>query len=294
MENLTNGAVEMIKRCEELFEAQLDEAAERMIGRGDRIITLSGPSCSGKTTASAKLISALENAGKRVCVISIDDFYFDRDTLIKRSEKSAEGIDFDSPRTIDFAALSRCFDKIVNMETVYFPVFDFKKGKRSGSREIDPHSVDTFVFEGIQALYNEFTDMLSGTVHTSLFISPESKIEIGETVFLPEEIRLTRRLVRDKLYRSSSPEFTLKLWQNVRKNELIHIFPNRYKADIIIDSTLAYEPLVMKPKLLALAGEIGEGCVGYEALAALAKKYETIQSVPDTLVPSRSLFREFI
>ena len=125
-----------VAECEKKFEHALDCAVEKIISaESNRIITLSGPSCSGKTTTANKIVSEFEERGKRVHVISIDDFYYDRDYLIKQAEKNGTNLDFDSAETIDLDELEMTIESIFCEDSVKIPVFDFKSGKRIKEKE---------------------------------------------------------------------------------------------------------------------------------------------------------------
>ena len=289
-----SGALALISASEKHFEEQLKLCAQRLLDSGVRIAALSGPSCSGKTTASNKLTEHFEAAGKRIHVVSIDNFYYDRDILIERSRTKGGKIDFDSPSTINFAYLKECFDKIVNRQTVDLPIFDFKIGRADKHERVCPDEVDLFLFEGIQALYDEFYEIIKDIPHLTVFISPESKIKIGAELFRPQDIRLSRRIVRDSLDRITDASFTLELWKGVRENEEIHIFPNKHNADIILDSTLAYEPCVFKERLVALLLGVSAEDENYSEIEMLIKKYYGVPALSEELVPEGSVFKEFI
>ena len=127
--NLKNA--EWIKKCEDSFFDRFNSIAEDIAQkRALRIVRLFGPTCSGKTTAADILISLFGKLGKRAHVISIDDFFYPREELLRRSrERGIEGIDYDSPDTIDLELLRAFTEEIFNSSVVHCPVFDFKVGK---------------------------------------------------------------------------------------------------------------------------------------------------------------------
>ena len=146
-----------VEQHEADFEKRLDEIAERVANdHSIRLVALSGPSCSGKTTTANKLISELESRGRKVHVVSIDDFFYDRDRLLDMAMANGGGkIDYDSIKTIDFEALVECVREIFSDGKTLVPRFDFKLGKRTGYVEYEPDDDDLFIFEGIQAIYPE-------------------------------------------------------------------------------------------------------------------------------------------
>ena len=118
-----------------------------------KVITLSGPTCSGKTTASKKLVEAFAKHSKRINIISIDDFYYDKDLLYELSKrKGMDKVDYDSVDTIDLNSLRCVVEEIFDDEPgdVHVPVFDFVEGRRIGYKTLECTDDDIFVFEGIQ------------------------------------------------------------------------------------------------------------------------------------------------
>ena len=159
-------AQRFISQCEEDFDVKLRLASREAISRGNKIITLSGPTCSGKTTTAALLVEEIESSGHNAVVISIDDFYKDN---LRVGISKGRDVDFDSINTIDLAYFSFFIEELLAEKTVSIPVFDFKTGVRAGYREYTPHPEDIFIFEGIQAVYPEITSLL-GERYTSIFI----------------------------------------------------------------------------------------------------------------------------
>lgn len=261
---------------------------------GGRIITLCGPTCSGKTTTAHILDAAFSARGKALHTVSIDDFYFDRAVLEARARESGMPLDYDSPSTIDLDLFGKVVADIDDGGTVTIPRFDFQTGKRQGYETFSVTEDDVFLFEGIQAVYPELTAYLAGRRYVSLFISVEQPIACGDAVFTPEELRFMRRLVRDARTRGASAEFTFSLWGGVLANEETHIYPNRGNVDQYIDSALAYEVSVIKPQVLSLLDTLPQGSAYRPEAVALRKKLKDVPVIDAALVPAESVFREFI
>jgi len=261
---------------------------------GGNIITLCGPTCSGKTTTARILDDAFRAIGKELHSVSIDDFYFDRDVLEARSRERGVPVDYDSPSTIDLALFGKVIADIEDGGTVTLPKFDFKTGKRTGFETVRITDGDVFLFEGIQAVYPELTQHLAGHRYTSLFISVEHPIACGSVVFAPEELRFMRRLVRDARTRSATAEFTFSLWGGVLANEEEHIYPNRGNVDQYIDSAMGYEVSVIKPQVLALLDTLPAGSAYFPEAVVLRKKLKDVPVIDPHFVPADSVFREFI
>lgn len=291
--------MESFVKLEELnFENQFSALAKRLSLIPDlKIITLSGPSCSGKTTAANKLVSEFSKYSKRINIISIDDFYYDKHKLHEISRlKGMDRVDYDSADTIDISALHDFSEEIFDKGSpqVHCPVFDFKKGVRVGYRTIECTEDDIFVFEGIQALYPQVTAMLDEREYESVYICAQSALDVGGIVFEPNEIRFLRRLVRDHNFRATSAEQTFELWHNVRHNEDINIFPFADNCTYRIDSTFGFDVALLKPYLENILSEIKNDSAYYREAKDILDKIAPIEAIPKKYISENSLYREFI
>lgn len=289
-------AAEFVTKCEREFEERLSSAVERVCeNRGERLISLSGPTCSGKTTTANKLIKHLSSQGKKVHVVSIDDFYYDRDVLIARANNDPNiEVDYDSEETIDLEELSRCVAQVFTDEPTQVPRFDFLTGKRAGYVTVDADENDIFIFEGIQAIYPSVTQLFRRYAYKSLYISVESEIRIEDRVFSTDEIRLMRRLVRDYNFRGAAPEFTFYLWESVRANEELSIFPYAVNCDYFINSTMPFEINMLAPYLREILPKVPEDNKFRGKAEAMLNKLEGIQVVSPRLLSADSLYYEFL
>ncbi len=282
-----------VAACETEYRAEV-EAAVETAAAGSSIITLAGPTCSGKTTTARILDAAFLARGKELHTISIDDFYFDCDSLVRRSAARGVPLDYDSPSTIDLALFGEVIEQIEKKGRVLLPKFDFKTGRRVAMEEITVTDGDVFLFEGIQAVYPELTRYLSAHGFTSLFISVEQPLDCGGTVFAPQTIRLMRRLVRDARTRGATAEFTYSLWDGVIANEEKHIYPNLAGVHCRMDSLLGYEVSVIKPYVLELLDTLPTDSAYFSRADALRRALQNIPTMDARYVPAGSVFREFI
>lgn len=284
-----------VAECEAGYEAALDDAVRRVLAVPDcRIVTLSGPTCSGKTTTARKLISEFSEAGRRVHVVSIDDFYFDRSLLIERANEAGTPIDFDSPSTIDMEAFGEAVAAILSGRPARVPRFDFPSGRRVAVETVEPDGHDVYIFEGIQAIYPEVTTHFAGHSYVSVAAFAERGITLGEIDIDRTELRLLRRLVRDYNFRGASPVFTLGLWESVRANEELHILPYMDRVDIRIDSTLAYELSALKPYLAPLLASLPTTHPFVTRARELRTALSRIDEISKTYIPKTSVYREFL
>lgn len=280
-----------VNECERDFEARLESSIARISADPELCaVGLSGPTCSGKTTAAKKLTDDFSRYGKNVHIISIDDFF--KDSFEEKA--SGELPDFESIAAIDLDAFYECVDAIFGKRKTKIPHFDFVTGRRSGYTEIAPSENDLYIFEGIQAIYPEIREVLSRTHSKSVYICAQSSIDVGGKVFDPNEIRLMRRIVRDSNFRGATPEYTMFLWEGVRANEEKNIYPYCGLSDVSIDSTMTYDVCVLAQFLRPLLLTVGRDSKNYKEAQELLEKIEGIESIPSVMIPDGSLYYEFI
>lgn len=284
-----------VRECEERFESELDGVSDAVINSADtRLVTLSGPTCSCKTTAVKKIIADVVDAGKKIRIISIDDFFKsrteDRDAVIKEGKS----IDFDSLDAIDFDYLCECTDKMMSEKAVMLPEFDFRTAKRKGYSEFDPAGYDIIAYEGIQAIYPEIREKLSVYDPLSLFINVCGDIECGGEIFSGREIRLFRRLVRDFRFRNATAEFTMFMWSSVTANEDKNMLPYIDTAQIQIDSFIPYELNLIKEPLFDVLSRVSADSPYYGEAERIMAKFKNIASIDPGYLPHDSMYREFL
>ena len=251
-------------------------------------------SCSGKTTASERICHAFAARGIRVKTISIDDFYLERHVLEERARQSGRPVDLDSPSTIYIEKLADCVETLRRGGVANLPRYSFMSGKYEGYTPFCGKDADIFLFEGIQAIYPNVRAIFSEEALFSVFIRPSSSLSVGGELFESHELRFARRLVRDYRYRNAPPEYTFSLWEGVRENERRHIEPFEGAADIAIDSTLAYEPAVIRSLFVSYLSLVPKDNPYRPKAEALIAEYEPLPSLPSRLIPADSIFREFI
>lgn len=285
-------AQKYITRAEHDFSAKLDAITADIVANSDnRIITLAGPTCSGKTTTANKLTERIREAGKNPVVFSIDDFFLDR---ADRNVVDGDAPDYDSVSAIDLDCLEEFVADLLAGKTVRRPIFDFVNTHRSGYEEYSPNGKDIYVFEGIQAVYPEVTSLFGD--YTSIFIRVADDVRYRGSVLLGDEIRLFRRIVRDYKFRGATAEFTLHLWNTVRANEITSIFPNAGNSDYYINSLLRYEPFVLANNVLGLLGTVPKDSKYRDEADLLTDKLKPFENhfFEEKMIPSTSMFREFI
>lgn len=286
---------QFIVQCEERYQNIIDGIAKRIIDEeGREIVMLAGPSSAGKTTTARKLSESLIKKGVKTYVLSLDDFYLNREDIPFLPDGSQ---DFETVDALDLECFEKCVNALLRGETVKNPIFDFTTGKRSDTQfnEITLGEEDVVIIEGLHALNPVITEKIVGKL-LKIYINVSSRIydEKGNIILNKRNMRFIRRLVRDYKFRNSSVENTCKLWKNVTAGEDKYLFPFRDNADIKVNTIHLYEDCVLKHQALPLLlnSEISEE---FKTEAKrLAKSLESFHDIPEENVPDDSLLREFL
>lgn len=282
-----------IQACELQYTDQLLDISRIIRERHIRYIFLAGPSCSGKTTSSLILIRLLKEIKKKVKLISLDDFFREKEHAVL----DEHGIpNYDCFDHMDTEYLYQVIDGIKKEETVLLPSFDFYKGgRKSDYAACDPKEYDIFIFEGLHSLNDHIVKRFDRDGTMGIFINVDASYTVDEIpVFDPVTVRLVRRLIRDYHFRGSTPENTYLLWGNVQKSEHDYIFPFAKNADFTLATGFAYEPCVMKDSLFEVLSGIRTDSEYYYRSHVLQKLFEDLPSIDRRHVPANSLLREFI
>ncbi|MBQ8408858.1 MAG: hypothetical protein IJY39_08345 [Clostridia bacterium] len=284
-----------IKECDKEFDARLERAVAHLSeDKSIRVIGLTGPTCSGKTTAAKKLIAHLGDEERRVCTVSLDDFFKDQFSREELKEADPTKLDFDSPDTLDTELLGEFLDALFAKGKAKKPIFDFVSGERSRYEEVELDGDDVLLFEGIQVLYPSVLSIIEAHGGSVLCVRPESGIKVEDRMFEPNLIRLFRRLVRDSNFRGASTGFTMGLWDSVRRNEDLNIFPYMDRCNVVIDTTLSYELNVLAPYLRRLLGDVAADDRHFSRCRQFMEMIEGIEEIDTDAIAPTSLYREFV
>lgn len=295
MEFLTDTA-EFVRRCDKEFRNRLYSVADKIASdKNVKIVSLAGPTCSGKTTAANMLLKRLAQNNITGHIVSIDDFFFDREELIKSSlKKGLKKPDYESIDAIDFVALKIFVEEIFSSTEVHCPVFDFQKGARVKYKTLKINDSDIFIFEGIQSIYPEVARVLEAHGMSSVYIAPLTSLELNGKQFYPNDIRLMRRIVRDYNFRGSSAEMILDMWDGVRANEEKNIFPYVDGCVHHIDSTMEYELGILAPFLKTILSTIAKDSPFYERANDILLGISDVKAISPSNISEDSLYREFV
>ncbi len=285
-----------VGECEARYESAISSAASKIANSIDKscVVLLSGPSGSGKTTTALKLELALEKLGIGSHSISLDDYF--RTVDPEKAPKNEDGdIDYESPQCLDIPLLNKHINEIIDGCEVQIPKFDFKNQCRaSATAPLKLGKNEIVIFEGIHALNDAITGA-AGHHGIKLYISARSNfMDNGEVFYKGTWTRLTRRIVRDDLFRGANSDFTLAIWDGIRTGEKKYISPFRDRADIIINSTHDYEIGVLKKHLKKAVRSVPQGIARYDEVCRMMTNIDGFEEIPDEVVPKDSLLREFI
>lgn len=282
-----------VLECNERFDSILNSAVDKICVHGNvKVLGITGPSCSGKTTFAKKIIGYYSSKNIRVHKISLDDFY--KDMYSDKSAIDTKNVDFDSPDTMDMEEISKFIHQLCECGRAEKPVFDFLIGGRGKPEQVEVKWGDIVIFEGIQLLYPEIYKLFRQMGGESIFISPESNIAVGDLLFPAEQIRLYRRLVRDSNFRNSNFNITFDMWSGVRRNEDLNIFPYMDECDIRIDTTQSYELNILKPYLVKCLGESDVKNEYYEKAQEILSYFSNIEGIDASVLPANSMYKEFV
>lgn len=287
---------ELIRRAECFYEEQLDRVAEAVSSRqGLQILCLAGPSSSGKTTTAHKLAQHFVAKGRECRVLSLDDFYLSED----ESPRLPDGTpDFETVDALDIPCINRCVQELLEQGKTCIPEFDFHSHSRKEQwRELHCGSDDIIIMEGLHALNPRLTGLADEQHIRRVYVSARSKFMDGdETLIEPKDLRLIRRMVRDVAKRSTAPEKTIAMWQQVCDGERKYIDPYRDAADYKIDSAMDYEPCIYRSYLepfMQRAVMLEEA--QRQELVQLWNKLVSFREIRDSsAIPADSVIREFI
>ena len=284
---------DLIKISEALYTNRLMEVAKNIsCSKKIKVILLSGPSSSGKTTTTKKLAMYLSSFGLKPKVISMDDFFVEREDTPKNEEGE---YDFECLEAIDHELFNKTMDKLLKGEEVLMPMFNFVTGKKEFKDKMKLEKEDILLIEGIHCLNPTILENIDSSKKFKIYLSALTEINIDEDNRISTtDNRLIRRMIRDYYTRGYAPVDTLEVLKNVRLGEEKYIFPNQDEADITINTGLVYEFPVLKVYALPLLYTIKKNSPYYEDAKRLIRLLEIFLPVPSEHIPNDSILREFI
>ena len=287
-------ATDLINVAEALQEKRIARIADDICQRKDiKVVLISGPSSSGKTTFSKRLSVQLMANGRYPYPISLDDYFVDREHT-PRDENG--DYDYESLYALDLELFNSHLEALVKGETIEIPRFNFTTGKRENSGNfLKLKDNMIIILEGIHALNPELTPHIAEDNKYHIYVSALTTVSLDNHNYIPTtDNRLLRRIIRDYNYRGYSAEETIKRWPSVRAGEEKWIFPYQENADAMFNSALLFELSVLKSHVDPILYQVPESSPAFSEACRLRRFMEYFIPVPDHDLPPTSLLREFL
>ena len=292
-----NRATELIQVAEALHEKKIAQIAEEIATRfrngGARIVLISGPSSSGKTTFSKRLSIQLMTSLITPAAISLDDYFVNR----KDTPRDENGdYDYESLYALDLERFNSDLNRLLAGERVALPTYDFKSGTRietGRTMQLTPNTV--LIMEGIHGLNPDLTPHIPEHQKFRIYVSALTSLSIDDHSWVPTtDNRLLRRIVRDAQSRGCSAKDTIARWRSVRKGEDRWIFPYQENADAMFNSSLIFELSVIRNYATPILRVVPRNCPEYAEAARLLSFLHYFLPLPENEIPPTSLLREFL
>lgn len=292
----TSGRIrELIRVNEALHEKRYAQVADMVCQRGAKAVMLAGPSSSGKTTSANRLATQLRVHGKKPILMSLDDYYIDRDKIAPGPDGK---LDLEHINTLDTDLFREDMAKLLRGEEVEIPYFNFKTGKREWrGHKMWLHPDSVIIVEGLHALNPAMLpENVAPHLVFRLYVSALIPLNLDNHNRIPTSyLRLLRRTVRDYETRGSSVQNTLSMWDSVQRGERRWIFPYQENADLIFNSSTLYELAVLKKHIFPLLTAVQPEDSCYDQVRSMVKILNFVQEADvDDEIPPTSLVREFI
>ncbi|MFN8378668.1 MAG: nucleoside kinase [Anaerolineae bacterium] len=294
-----NRSQELVLVSEANHEAHISAIARDIYAanqsRGLRLVTVAGPSSSGKTTFSRRLSVYLLSLGLRPYALELDNYFVDRE----RTPLDEDGhYNFEALEAIDRALLNEQMRQLVNGEKVQIPHFDFKSGKRAPGQSVQLAQNQVLIIEGIHGLNPNLIPDIPRDQVFRVYVSALTQLNLDSSNRIPTtDVRILRRIARDAVQRGNDARETIERWPSVRRGEHRYIFPYQENADVIFNSTLIYELAALRPLVEPLLLQIEYGTQAHIEAKRLLSFLYWVQPMNDAqraLIPDTSILREFI
>ena len=297
------------------YEASLDAAAGKIMARLGgidplRMIWISGPTSSGKTTTTVKLTQRLEKAGLKFLMLNLDDYFW---SLVEHPTDWLNDRNYETPEALDFQLLNQHLRALLNGETIEKPVYSFKEGRRVATKPVKLERDQVLLLDCLHGFYPPITEGISAAVQFRLFIETQNVLYEGDGSALRlthfTDVRLIRRMLRDTHHRNHSALRTILHWHYVRAGELFSIIPLMGLADHVVNSGFPFDLPALKPfftgeksllpppEALAEYGGFLDARIRFERVRALLKSVEGFtpgQVADPQFIPGDAVIREFI
>jgi uridine kinase len=297
------------------YEQSLDDAAGKILtrlnaGSALRMIWITGPSCSGKTTTTVKLTKRLSRHGLRFLTLNLDDYFW---ALVEHPTDWINDRNYETPEAMDIQLLNQHLRDLLEGATIQKPVFNFKEGRRLASKPVRLEKDQILLLDCLHGLYPPLTEGIDPSAHFRLYLDAQSSVYEGDgstrRLTRSSDVRLMRRMLRDARHRNYSPLHTILHWHYVRTGELFSILPLSGLADHVINTGFAFELPVLKAFFCGTRSQLPrpEDFESYDGFLDAEIRYRRITGLLQTvealaeealktfdLIPDDAVLREFI
>ncbi len=297
------------------YEASLDEAALKVLARLNqadplRMIWISGPSSSGKTTTTVKFTQRLERHGLKFLTLNLDDYFW---SLVEHPTDWINDRNFETPEALDFQLLNQHLRELLEGKAIEKPVYSFKEGRRLGSKTVKLERDQILLLDCLHGFYPPITEGISPAAQFRLFIEAQNMLYTGDgstrqlTHFT--DVRIIRRMLRDAHHRNHSALGTLLHWHYVRAGELFSILPLMGLADHVINGGFPFDLPTLKPFFIGKNGLLPppDALVNYTGFLDARIRFERVKALLESIegfslaqaadvnfIPGDAVIREFI
>ena len=292
-ELVSSSKIESFIKVSELdFNDHISQVAKSIKDNSElKMILISGPSSTGKTTTTRRLSTYLESLGYHPIPISVDDYYKDAEDMKKDKVKNYEVLE-----AIDLKMFNDDINNLIDGKVVHLPVYDFvsrKKTRVSKGIKMDEKSI--LLVEGLHCLNDELTIDIDNKYKYKIYLSPFMPLQIDRHNYVSTvDLRLIRRIIRDNRTRATNVSETIEMWQTVREGEEKYIFPYIHQADVVINTAYAFELGVLKVFAEPLLYSVGLDSPYYAEARRLIDSMRGFFPISSEYVSKDSILREFI
>ncbi len=289
-----NKIKELVLMNELVFQEDILKACEQILKKPQiKFVLIAGPSSSGKTTTMKRLSIYFKSKGFKTIELSTDDFFVNK---IDTPKDEFGQYDFECLEAVDLELFNKTLLDLLAYKKVSIPKYDFVTGKRIEQNRVEQLDENTIVLiEGLHCLNDELTSFIKSENKFKIYLSPFMPLNIDRHNYISTlDLRLIRRLTRDRRERARKVDDTIYEWQKVRSGEEKNIFPYVYQADLIINTALAYELGVLKVYALPLLYSVEINSKYYAEARRLITALSPFFTISSELVPKDSVLREFI
>ena len=289
-------ADKIIRVAEGLQEKKFIAMADYITQHRDKLkfILIAGPSSSGKTSSNQRLCVQLEVNGLHPIPISMDNYYVNREDTPKNPDGT---YDFERVDVIDIPLFNEHLKRLLRGETVMLPYYNFMTGHREyRGQTMCMKENSVFVIEGIHALNRKVTESVPDENKLKIFVSALTPMSLDAFNRIhTTDLRMLRRMVRDSKFRSHDALNTIKMWPSVRRGEEKYIFPCQEDADVFFNTSLIYEPAILRKFAVPLLQTVPkEEKAAYFTARRLLRLLRLIEPLDEDMIPNNSILKEFI